>query len=133
MNLSLYKEDKEKQEGGSPCYYGDSFFNVQRANTPAYQVQVEEIRNNLYGFAPKEIDSNKIIAYWLAEYGITGWDGIFDEAGVELEFSRENARKVFLNPELFLSLNLLLIQHASDYTKYLHDAVEADIEEIKKN
>ena len=129
----MYKEDREKQEGGSPCYYGEAYFNVKRANTPDYQREIEEIKNNLYGFAPKAVDSNKILAYWLAEYGVTGWDGILDEEEKELEFSRENARGIFLNPDFFLSLNLLLIQHAGDYSKYLYDAAELDIEEIKKS
>lgn len=133
MKISMYKEDKEKQEQGSPCYYGDAYFNVKRANTPEYQVQIEEIKNNLYGFAPKEVDNNKIVAYWLAEYGVTGWDGVLDEEDKELIFSRENARGVFLNPAFHLSLNLLLLQHAGNYNNYLFDAVNADIEQIKKN
>ena len=132
MDLNDYKEDQEKKESGSPCYYGEAYFNVKRSNTPEYQLQIEELRNNLYGFAPKDIDANLIVGHWLAEFGVTGWDGVFI-GDVKLDFSRQNARKVFLNPDYFLSLNLLLMQHAGDYSKYLYDEVNKDIKQVKKS
>ncbi len=134
MNLSDYKESKKKQEKGSPCYIGDggSCFDVKRIHTPEYYKQIEDIKINLYGFAPKEIDNNLVLATWLVEHGVTGWSGIEGDNG-NLRYSKSNVRKVFLNPDYFLSLNALLIQHASDYNNYLHDEIEKDIEQAKKN
>ena len=134
MKLSLYKEDVSKRESGSPCYLGDGYFNVMRINTPDYYKQIEDIKKRLYGFSPKDMDSNEIIGTWLSEHGVTGWDGIIDgDDDKELPYSKKSARKIFLNPAYFLSLNALLIQHASDYNNYLFDAIETDINAAKKN
>lgn len=132
MNISNYREDKAKQEKGAPCYIEDGYFNVKRFNTPESNIEIEDIKKKEYGFAPKEIDHNKVIAIWLCEYGVTGWDGVLD-GELPLEYSKATARQVFLNPNVFLSLNLVLLQHASDYNNYLHDAIEEDVAAIKKN
>lgn len=133
MNLSLYKEDTQKQERGSPCFLHDATFDVIRAGTPLYYSQIETIKKELYGFAPKEIDNGLVIGTWLAEHGVTGWEGLVDDNDEDLRFSRSNARKIFLNPEYFLSLNALLIDHAYKYQSYLYDEAQEDIEQIKKN
>ena len=133
MKLSSYQEDPIKQDKGSPCYLDEGSFDVRRIHTPSYVKELEEIKKQLYGFAPKEIDNNLVLAHWLCEYGVTGWDGVLNPDESELEYSKENARKVFLNPALFLSLNALLIHHASDYNNYLHDQIEEDIKAVKKN
>jgi hypothetical protein len=132
MNISNYEEDKGKQEKGSPCHIEEGYFDVKRFNTPASNIEIELIKKKEYGFAPKDIDHNKVIAIWLCEYGVTGWGGVFDDEK-ELDYSPQAARQIFLNPAYFLSLNLLLLQHASDYNNYLHDAIEEDITAIKKN
>lgn len=136
MILSQFQEDLEKQEKGSPCYINrdsEAYFNIKRSGTPAFNKEVQEIKSRLYDFAARDIDMNLIMAHWLAESGVTGWDGVLDEDGEVLEFSRFNARKVFLNPAFFSSLNLLLLHHAADYNNYLHDELEKDVEAIKKN
>lgn len=134
MNLSDYKESASKQEKGSPCYIGEggSYFDVKRIHTPEYYKQIEHIRVKLYGFAPKDVDNNLVLATWLVDYGVTGWSGIEGDDG-NLRYSKPNSRKVFLNPDYFLSLNALLIHHAGDYNNYLHDEIEEDIEQAKKN
>ena len=132
MNISNYEEDKDKQEKGAPCYIDDGYFDVKRFNTPESNIEIEAIKKKQYGFAPKDIDHNLVIAIWLCDHGVTGWSGVLD-GDKELEYSELTARKVFLNPALFLSLNLILLQHASDYTNYLNDAIEEDAEAIKKS
>jgi len=134
MKLSLFKEDLEKQESGSAFYMGeDAVFYVQRVGTVNYNKQIEDIKRNIYGFAPKDLDAGLILATWLAEYGVTDWENILDEEEVKLDFSKSNARKVFLNPSFFNSLNAQLIAHGSDYSNYLFDEVNEDIKQIKKN
>lgn len=150
MKLSQYKEDLEKQEKGSPCYLYDGHFDVRRSGTPSFNKEVQEIKSRLYDFAARDIDMNLIMAHWLAEFGVTGWGGVLDEGDRveykkngklirtveirrgELEYSKKNARAIFLNPAFYNSLNLLLLQHAADYNNYLHDELEKDLEAIKK-
>jgi len=134
MNLNQYEEDQVKQEKGSPCYLGDDgCFYVKRIHTPEYNKQIAEITRELYGFDSKNMDNNLIVAHWLCEYGVTGWNNILNPDETELEYSKSNARQVFLNPNMFLSLNLLLITHAGNYANYLHDEVIEDVEAVKKS
>tara|TARA_R110000803_G_scaffold95395_2_gene163358 strand:+ start:4013 stop:4411 length:399 start_codon:yes stop_codon:yes gene_type:complete len=132
MNISNYEEDLEKREKGSPLHIEDGSFDVKRFNTPESNIEIETIKKREYGFAPKDMDHNKIIAIWLSEHGVTGWDGVFDDEK-ELKYSKQTARQIFLNPAYYLSLNALLLQHACDYSNYLHDEIEEDIAAIKKN
>ena len=134
MRLSAFNEDLEKQEKGSPFYMGDDgCFYVKRVGTNQYNKEIEKIKRELYGFAFKEIDVGLVLGTWLAEYGVTGWVNILNENDDKLDYSITNARKVFLNPSFFNSLNSQLIAHGSDYANYLFDEVTEDIDQIKKN
>ncbi len=134
MNLSLFAEDTQKQESGSPCYIGDegSCFHVKRLGTEQTQKEVGDIKKALYGFAPKEIDNNLIMGHWLAEFGVTGWDEISDGDDM-LEYSKMNALNIFTNEKYYLSLNQLLLNHATDYANYLFDETNEDVEAVKKS
>tara|TARA_R110000822_G_C15113801_1_gene473244 strand:- start:276 stop:674 length:399 start_codon:yes stop_codon:yes gene_type:complete len=132
MNISIYEEDLEKHEKGSPLHIEDGCFNVKRFNTSESTIEIDSIKKREYGFAPKDMDYNKVIAIWLCEYGVTGWDGVFDDEK-ELKYSKQTARQIFMNPAYYLSLNSLLLQHACDYNNYLHDEIEEDVTAIKKN
>lgn len=134
MNLSDFKEDADKQTKGSPCYIGEGYFNVCRIGGSEYLKQIEEIKLNLYGFSPKNVDENEVMAHWLVEYGVTGWGGIFDgDETKPVEYNKQNARAIFLDKSYWKSLNMVLINHGSNYANYLHDEVEKDVEEVKKN
>lgn len=132
MNLELFAEDPQKQEKGSPLHIDDGFICVKRIHTAEYNKQREQIKNREYGFSSREVDENLITAMWLAEFGVTDWDGIL-EGDKELKFTRANALAVFLNPNYRLSLNALLINHAANYANYLFDESKEDIEQVKKN
>ena len=133
MRLSNYKEDMIKQEAGSPCYVGEGFFLVRRFGTDESNKQVENIKRDLYGFAPKDIDGDLVLAHWLCDYGVTGWDGVLDEDDEPLKYTAMNARLVFMNPAFFKSINAMLTSHASNYASYLYDEVVEDVENIKKS
>lgn len=134
--FSEFRECAEKQEAGSPCYLknGSTIF-VKRAETPNSKKEFKEIREQIYGLFPDEklIDSDKVWAHWLSEYGVVGWEKLNDDDGNPVEFTRENARAVFLETENWLSLNRLLQYHAVNYENYLKDAAEGDLEAIKKS
>lgn len=132
MQLSIFSEDQAKQEQGSPCYLDGGVFYVKRIHTAQYNKERESIKNREYGFSSREVDENLITAMWLAEHGVTNWDGILN-GDEELEFNKSNARAVFMNPSYRLSLNALLINHAANYANYLYDEIEEVIEAVKKS
>ena len=94
--------------------------------------EIDVFKKQLYGFVLSKMDSILIMAWWLSEYGCTGWGEVFSN-GEPLEYSKANARSIFHNPAFYLSLNALLVQHAGNYNNYLHDEAEEDISEIKKS
>ena len=116
--LDLYKEDVEKHSSGSPCYIHDMTFHVARIGTKESTLQFKEIREKLYGLFPKpsDIDENEIFANWLADCGVKGWDNVTnDETDKPMEYSKAMCRQLFLSKQYWLSLNQILIRHATDF------------------
>ena len=134
MNLNEYREDLKLHEKGAPISVGDAIFYIRRIGTPAAQKFIKELKLSLFGpFANHaEQDANELLAHWLTEYGCTGWEGVQDESGADLPYSQQSARKVFANPEYYLSLNAILTNAASMYENYLHEQAEEDAEALKK-
>lgn len=134
MNLNEYREDLKLQEKGAPISVGDAIFYIRRIGTPAAQKFIKELKLSLFGpFANHaEQDASELLAHWLTEYGCTGWDNVQGESGEDLPYSQQAARKVFTNPEYYLSLNAILTNAASMYENYLHDQAEEDAEALKK-
>lgn len=80
-----------------------------------------------------DADENVIIAEWLCEYGVAKWENVFDdEAGTEIAYSNQQARRLFLNEEFYRSLNIFLLNAAKNYENFLHDKKEEDLAELKK-
>ena len=135
MNINEYKEDLDKQEKGSPCYFSDNegsgYIDVKRVGTAQYKKEIEQIKKSLYSFNDQDMDTDLILANWLVEYGVTGWDGVLDDKE-ELQYSKKTAKKILLNPAYFRTLNQLLINHGTDYQNYLHDAANDDVEAINQ-
>lgn len=134
MNLNEYRESLTLHDKGAPISVGDAIFYIRRIGTPAAQRFIKELKLSLYGpFATHaEQDHNELLAHWLTEYGCTGWEGVQDESGSQLAYSKDTARKVFLNKEYWLSLNAILTNAASMYENYLHEQAEEDAEQLKK-
>lgn len=135
MSLDLFREDTDKQSGGSPCYLHDMTFYVARIGTKEAQEQFKEIREKLYGIFPKpgEVDENEIFAHWLAHYGVKNWENVTDgETEDSMDYSPNFCRQLFLNKTYWLSLNQALINHAVNYENYLSDKAYEDAETIKK-
>lgn len=137
--LSLFREDIKKQVEGSPCYTDSSdepmTFYVARVGTKLFREQIKDITEAEYGLFPKpsDIDEEKITAHWLAYYGVLGWDNLVDgETDEPQPFSRSFAIKLFLNEQYWLSLNKVLINHASNFEHYLIEEEQNDIDGLKK-
>ncbi len=135
---TFYLEDSQKQEQGAAFYpfkdhvnsdYRDSGFYVRRYGTTEAIKETKEIRDHIYGFAPKTVDHNKIFAHWLVDKGVTGWFGCDDQG----ELTRTKKVELFLDEGMYISLNDKMAIFATSYKNYLHDSVEGDIENVKKN
>ena len=79
-----------------------------------------------------ELSNNLLMAHLLTEYLVTNWEGVLTEQGEPLPYSQVEARKVFLNKEYWLSLNLILINAANTFENYLYEQSGEDIEALKK-
>ena len=134
MNLLEYKEDLKLRDKGAPISVGDATFHIRRIGTAESTKFIKELKLSIYGpfCRHDDIDHNELLAHWLTEYGCTGWDNVQDESGEDLPYSQQAARKVFTNPEYYLSLNAILTNAASTYENYLHDQAEEDAEALKK-
>lgn len=134
MTLALYREDSHKQRDGAPVYIGRAVFYVRRWGTPESLKARRDLMRALYGPLHRGTEANdaEILAHWLAEYGVTGWDDLQDENGEEVAYSEEAARAIFLDESYWLSLNDLLLRAALNFENYLYDEQEASTEEIKK-
>jgi hypothetical protein len=136
FSLDQYREDPEKQKNGTPIYFGDTVFYIRRWGTPESIKVQKQISENLFGplhkWTPE--DESLLIAHWLVEYGIANWDGVSDKAnGDIIPYSKQSARGIFLNPELFLSLNIELFNDTKTFSNFLYDAADEDVEVLKKN
>lgn len=133
--LSLLSEDLKKHASGSPCYAVQMTFFVARIGTKESLAQFKEIREKLYGIFPKpgEVNENEVFANWLAYYGVLGWENVTtDENDEPMEYTATSCRQLFLTESYWLSLNQLLINHATNFENYLHDQAYDDIETLKK-
>lgn len=133
MELSAFREDLAKHTSGAPIYVGDACFYVRRWGTAEAQKALRDIRLGLFGPLHKHQigDDDRIMAEWLAEYGVTGWENVRGDDG-PLGYDKQAARKVFLNPEYFQSLNSLLYVEAAKFENYLHDQAAEDLDALKK-
>lgn len=137
MNISIFKEDLQLQKDGSALKVGDAVFYVRRANTSEYTKHFVNIKKSLFKpwYQESELTDDQILeatGHLLAEYLVARWENLQDENGNELKYTKQNASKIFTNPEYWQSLNLLIISHASHYANYLHKKVQEDSEQVKK-
>ncbi len=134
--LSLFAEDLGKHVEGSPCYINQMCFYVRRSGTKESNETLKEISLKIYGPFPKpgEINESEIVANWLAEYGVVGWDDVTnDEDGELIPYDKAFCRQLFLSEKYWLSLNQVLFAHAANFENYLHDQAYEDGENLKKD
>lgn len=134
MNISEFLEDPEKQSAGTPIYISDAVFYVRRWGTPESLRVRKKLKMLLFGPLHKHTDEDdaRLLAHWLAEYGVADWENLFDVDSQPVTYSVENARNLFTQEELWLSLNQELFVEATKYENYLFDQVDESADEIKK-
>lgn len=133
--LASYREDLQKQQHGTPIYVGDSVFYVRRYGTANSKKAIKALKLELFGPLHKheEHDDDLLLAHWLVEYGVSNWEGVAEtDGGKPIKYSNAAARKIFLNPEYFQSLNLMLFNESMKFENYLHDQATEDTEAVKK-
>lgn len=134
MKLSDYKESTALHNQGAPVAIGDATFYVKRIGTPECSAFIKKVKAELFGPFHKyqDGDDNLLMAHLLTEYLVTNWECVSTEQGEPLPYSHQEARKVFLNKEYWLSLNLILINAANTFENYLYEQSDEDIEALKK-
>lgn len=133
MDLNDFREDLAKHDRGAPIYIRDACFYVRRWGSASAQKALRDLRLGLFGplHQSQPGDDDRLMAEWLAEYGVAGWEGVSIADG-GLPYSKSAARKVFLNPEYFQSLNAQLYNEAAKFENYLHEQAEEDLAALKK-
>lgn len=113
---------------------GDATFYVKRIGAPECSAFIKKLKAELFGPFHKyqDGDDNLLMAHLLTEYLVTNWEGVSTEQGEPLPYSQAEARKVFLNKEYWLSLNLILINAANTFENYLYEQSDEGIEALKK-
>lgn len=134
MQFGAWRESLDMQEKGAPFRKGGATIYVRRWGTRESDAYIADLRRELFG--PFQRDAGyfpELLAHWLAGYGVTGWDGVFDDEGKEqLAFSAATSRQTFLDDSVRISLNLELFEFCQNYENYLEDLAREDEEEIKK-
>lgn len=135
IDLDCYRESKELQQHGVAVELalGWKVF-LRRFGTPEAGKVYAEIKERLYGFISddKEISHSLIFAWWLSEYGVSGWTGAKDQDGNEIPYTKQAARDIFHNESYWLSLNARLSEAATSFEYYLESENKEEIEQLKK-
>lgn len=135
MRFSAFKEDLQKQKKGAAIPIGLAVFYCKRWGTKESEEFLAKLRRELYGPFISNSDEYfpELLAWWLAEYAITGWEGVFQEENEQLlKHSKDNARLIFLDRSYWLHLNMEIFKESQNYERYLEEIAKEDLEELKK-
>lgn len=129
-----YRESADLQSGGAWVHIGRYSFRVRRWGTPESMRERKKLSQRLFGPLHQytEEDDALLLAHWLAEFGVVEWEGVEDEKGNAVPFSKDAAREVFLDESLWLSLNNLIFVECCKFENYLARLVEEGLDELKK-
>jgi hypothetical protein len=130
----LFLQDINKFEQGANITIGPASFKIKRYGTRESDQIISKLKLIVFGQYDKVDSTGMAIVHgmWLAEYGCTGWSGLCVNGGDELEYSQSQARAIFNNPGYHTSLVQLLVNESLNYENYLYDAIDADVESVKK-
>jgi hypothetical protein len=134
MRFSAFRESREKQLNGVAVPLGMATFYIRRWGTKDSELFLVKLRREMYGaFNDDPEYFPEIVANWLAEYGVVGWEGVMDEDTEKpLRYTAKLARQIFLDEAYWLELNAHLFNAAKNYENYLEDIAGEDSEAIKK-
>lgn len=138
--LTQFAESKELQDKGSALRLGnaeETVIYVRRANHK-WEEALLDCKRYMFGVYYNEAtltaeQRNEAVAMAISEYLVAGWDNMInDETGKEIPFSIPNAKAIFGNRDMHLSLNMFILGHASNFENYLYSKIEEDKELVKK-
>lgn len=124
MSLFNYDDEDIEQDKKEGIY-------VKRLGGSVTDAQLRKISDQLYGFSNQPKDNNLILAHWLVEHGVTGWENI-TMGGKPFPYTDQNKRFLLMDIRFRLSVNEMLIHHASNYANYVVDKISEDVEQVKK-
>ncbi len=138
--LSKFAESKELQDKGSPLKIGndqDTVIYVKRSNHKWDEALID-CKRYLFGIYYNEHTLTteqryEAIALAISEYLVADWENMIDdETGKQIPYSVSNAKSIFCNRDMWLSLNMFILSHANNYENYLYEKLEEDIKTVKK-
>jgi len=117
MRFSAFQENIELQKGGARIQINDARFTIKRWGTKESELFLVRLRRELYGaFSGDPEYLPELIAHWLANYAVIGWEGVYSNDNDELfPYSPRAARQVLLDPSNWLKLNMDLFNAAQNY------------------
>ena len=131
VQIPQYRESEKLKQEGTWVHAASAdgwSFKIRRIGTTEWLKARKDATRHLYGLFPQtDIDEDKITAHILADEWITDWQS------PEFDFTRENARKLFLNPEYWNSLNNELVIRAVNFEHYLKELADDDDKALKKD
>tara|TARA_R110000764_G_scaffold46510_1_gene104309 strand:+ start:103 stop:531 length:429 start_codon:yes stop_codon:yes gene_type:complete len=135
-----FLENLELHDKGSKLELGNeegTILYVRRANHN-WDKALKDCKMHLFGVYYSEHtlttdQRQQAVALAISEYLVAGWENLIDEeTGIEVKYSKPNSASVFGNPELYLSLNFFILNHANSHENYLYEKLEEDKEALKK-
>ncbi|MEE8551507.1 MAG: hypothetical protein V3T08_09680 [Gemmatimonadota bacterium] len=130
--MSIYKlfaTDHDLEQNGFSLEYGDAKFIIARAGgaNKKFQSCIERklrpYRSAINSGTMDTKTAEKLLAESYAEAIILAWDGVTDEDGDELEFTKENVVKVLLDlPDLFADIQ----EQSQKVANYISTEAEED-------
>ena len=126
---SIFGTDADLEQKGFCLQYGEAEFIIARAggaNTAFQRVMESKMRPHRASMNAGTMDetvSKKLLAEAYSEQIIKAWTGVKDEAGEDLEFTKENVVKLLLDlPDLFVEL----IAESQRISNFVKAAAEED-------
>jgi hypothetical protein len=134
MQFGAFRECPIKQRDGVAVPFGTATFFIRRWGTKESEKFLVKLKREIFGpFSEEPEHFPELVANWLANYGVVGWTGIYNDEGTELiPYSERMAREIFLDPAFWYDMNMKLFGLCQSYEHFLVDIAKEDGESIKK-
>ncbi len=125
----LFKTDENLETKGVVLNYGEFNITVARAGgankkyAKVFEAKIRPYRRAIQAGTLDDMVDRKVMAEVFAESVVLGWEGIKDEDGVDMKFTKENVVKLFTElPELFADV----MAQAKQISTFTADEDEVD-------
>lgn len=132
---SLFLQDVQLMDDGVWIDIASGSFKIRRWGTKQSDKIFHRLRMVEFGEKLPRFSSETEMLYgiWLAEYGVIDWKNVCDKQNNEIEYSIQQARAIFTNPGYQSSLVTILFNEAQNYTNFLYQQADEDVEQLKES